>query len=77
MEKIINTLINSSIQGVDTYSHNGSTWLIFTESKQWVIELTESKTLWYNFNFFKNLFATLHLRLFKTNTSSQNGWKIM
>jgi hypothetical protein len=63
MEKIINTLINSSIQGVDTYSHNGSTWLIFTESKQWVIELTESKTLWYNFNFFKNLFAYASLEV--------------
>jgi hypothetical protein len=56
MKKIIDKLINHSIKGVDTYSHNGSTWLIFTESKQWVIELTESKTLWYNYNFFKNLF---------------------
>jgi hypothetical protein len=41
---------------VDTYTHNGSTWLIFSESKQWVIELTESKTLWYNYNFFKDVF---------------------
>ena len=56
MKKIIDKLINHAINGVDTYSHNGSTWLIFTESKQWVIELTESKTLWYNYNFFKNLF---------------------
>ena len=57
MEKIINKLINHVIKGVDTYTHNGSTWLIFTESKQWVIELTESKTLWYNYNFFKNAFV--------------------
>jgi hypothetical protein len=63
MGKIINTLINSSVQGVDTYNHNGSTWLIFTESKQWVIELTESKTLWYNFNFFKNLFGYASLEV--------------
>jgi hypothetical protein len=56
MKKIINRLINESVKGVDTYTHNGSTWLIFTESKQWVIELTESKTLWYNYNFFKNIF---------------------
>jgi hypothetical protein len=63
MEKIINTLINSSIQGVDTYSYNGSTWLIFTETKQWVIELTHSKTLWYNFNFFKNLFGYASLEV--------------
>jgi hypothetical protein len=56
MKKIVNKLIDESVKGVDTYTHNGSTWLIFTESKQWVIELTESKTLWYNYNFFKNLF---------------------
>ena len=57
MEKIINKLINDFTEGVDTYTHNGSTWLIFTESKQWVIELTERKTLWYNYNFFKGIFS--------------------
>jgi hypothetical protein len=56
MEKIIQTLINSWTKGVDTYTHNGSTWLIFTDNKQWVIELTERKTLWYNYNFFKQIF---------------------
>jgi hypothetical protein len=56
MEKIIHSLINNWIKGVDTYTHNGSTWLIFTESKKWVIELTDSKTLWYNYNFFKQIF---------------------
>jgi hypothetical protein len=57
MEKIINRLINDAVKGVDTYKNSGSTWLIFTENKQWVIELTESKTLWYNYNFFKELFS--------------------
>jgi hypothetical protein len=56
MDKVVNKLIDESVKGVDTYSHNGSTWLIFTESKQWVIELTESKTLWYNYNFFNGMF---------------------
>jgi len=57
MEKIIHKLINEFTEGVDTYTHNDSTWLIFTETKEWVIEITHSKTLWYNFNFFKNLFG--------------------
>jgi hypothetical protein len=61
MEKIIQTLINSWTKGVDTYTHNGSTWLIFTDNKQWVIELTESKTLWYNYNFFKQIFSLTSL----------------
>ena len=56
MEKIIHLLIINWIKGVDTYTHNGSTWLIFTDSKKWVIELTDSKTLWYNYNFFKQIF---------------------
>jgi hypothetical protein len=57
MEKIIHKLINDFTEGVDTYTYNGSTWLIFTESKQWVIELTDGKTLWYNYNFFKGIFS--------------------
>jgi hypothetical protein len=56
MEKIINLLIKEFIEGADTYTHNGSIWLIFTESKQWVIELTKEKTLWYNYTFFKEVF---------------------
>lgn len=57
MDKIVNKLINESVKGVDTYTHNGSTWLIFTDTKEWVIELTESKTLWYNYNFFNGMFS--------------------
>jgi hypothetical protein len=38
MEKVIHKLINEFTEGVDTYTHNGSTWLIFTESKQWVLD---------------------------------------
>ena len=57
MEKIINNIINSSVEGCDVYHHKGSTWLIFTDTKQWVIELTEERTLWYNYHFFNNLFS--------------------
>ena len=57
MEKILRRLIEYGLRGVDTYTYNGSTWLIFTDNKQWVIELTDNKTLWYNYNFFKQLFC--------------------
>jgi hypothetical protein len=56
MEKIIQLLIHNWVKGVDTYTNNGSTWLIFTDKKQWVIELTERKILWYNYTFFKQIF---------------------
>ena len=55
------SLINNWVRGMDTYTHNGSTWLIFTDSKRWVIELTEDKTLWYNYNFFKQIFSLTSL----------------
>ena len=55
MEKVINRMINDAVEGVDTYKTDSSTWLIFTETKKWVIELTKDGTLWYNYNFFKDL----------------------
>ncbi len=61
MEKVINRLIDEAVVNVDKYVNTDSTWLIFTESKQWVIELTKDGTLWYNYNFFKNLFAYMSM----------------
>jgi len=57
MERIINKLIDDAVANVDTYINSGSTWLIFTDDKRWVIELTKDGTLWYNYNFFNNLFT--------------------
>lgn len=61
MQKLVNKIINESVKDADIYQSKGSTWIIFTDNKQWVIELTEEKTLWYNYNFFKNLFNYLSL----------------
>ena len=58
---LIEKLIDKRVVGSDTYKHNGSTWLIFTEDRKWVIELTGEKTLWYNYNFFNNIFKVLSL----------------
>ena len=63
MKKVVNKTINHFVKNVDTYNNAGSTWLIFTETKQWVIELTVKKTLWYNYNFFKNVFNYLGLEV--------------
>ena len=56
MDNLIYKFINQSVRNVDTYQHNGSTWLIFTNDKKWVVELTKEKTLWYNYSFFKSIF---------------------
>jgi len=59
--EIVRELIEYNCDGVDKYIHNNSTWLIFTDDKKWVIELTKDGTLWYNYNFFKDVFKYLSL----------------
>ena len=59
--EVIFDLIDFNIEGIDVYHHNGSLWLIFTEDKKWVIELTKDGTLWYNHYFFTNCFKYLSL----------------
>ena len=53
LEKLLFGIFDEAIQGVDTYNHNGSMWLIFTDEMRWVVEYTKSQTLWYNYYFFK------------------------
>ena len=61
MEKIVKTLIDNALEGVDVYFNNGSIWLIFTETKEWVLELEKDGHLWYNHYFFRNLFSYLSM----------------
>ena len=48
---------------MDIYNHNGSLWIINTKELKWVVEFTNDKTLWYNYNLFKNLFKGISLDL--------------
>lgn len=61
MEKLINPLIEEGLKGVNVYHYKGSIWLIHPETKQWVVELTEDGTLWYNHKFFQNLYNYVSL----------------
>lgn len=61
MKSTLLKLIDSRTKGVDTYHNNGSMWLIFTDEKKWVIELTKEGTLWYNFYFFQDCFKYVSL----------------
>ena len=65
MKKIVNCLINEAVENVDQYDNDGSIWLIFTEDKRWVIELTKDGTLWYNYRFFKDLFSYVSMDVVK------------
>jgi len=61
--KILHTAFDKHTENVDNYNHNGSTWLIFTDEKKWVIELTKEGTLWYNYYFFQNIMKLLSLEV--------------
>ena len=66
-------IINKSVVGCDTYTNKNSLWLIFTDKKEWVIELTSTGSFWYNYYFFQKIF--LHhnfLILFCNNNTLTN-----
>ena len=63
IKTLVMKMIDLNIRGADKYVHKESTWLIFTESKKWVIELTKERTLWYNYYFFNDIFKVFNLDL--------------
>ena len=54
IKKLIYNMFDTMIEGVDKYVTKSSTWLIFTKEKRWVIEFTNEKTLWFNYNLFQS-----------------------
>ena len=64
MDKLIDKVISDAVQGSCLYSHRESTWLIFPEKGEWVITLFDKNGyLWYNHDFFRNLFLYLDMGL--------------
>ena len=68
-------MIDEEIEGVDKYTLNGSTWLIFTDQKRWVVEYTEDNTLWYNYSFFTEIFNILNLKATKNQNIIQKWFE--
>jgi predicted transcriptional regulator len=55
LEKLVFGMFDQMVEGSDKYvTKQGSTWLIFTEDKRWVVEFTKDKTLWFNYNLFQS-----------------------
>ena len=52
-------IMEFKLKDSDTYYNHGSTWIILTDKKQWVIELTKEGVLWYNYHFFQSIFTGL------------------
>jgi hypothetical protein len=54
LEKLLFSMFDDMIEGVDKYITSNSLWVIMTDERRWIIEFTKDKTLWYNFNVFKS-----------------------
>jgi hypothetical protein len=61
--ELIEKMIDKKVKGADTYINNGSRWLIFTDEKKWIFELTKEGTLWYNYYFFERIFKLISLNV--------------
>ena len=59
--ELIEKMIDKKVRGADTYINNDSRWLIFTDEKKWIFELTKEGTLWYNYYFFQRIFKIISL----------------
>jgi hypothetical protein len=58
-KKMFHKIMEFKLKDSDTYYNHGSTWIILTDKKQWVIELTKEGVLWYNYYFFQSIFTGL------------------
>ena len=77
MKKIIDELINNSIEGVDVYRYKNATWLIFTDETRWVVELTDEGTLWYNYKFFNDVFKYVSMECGRESNDYITGWQMI
>jgi hypothetical protein len=56
MEKLMKSFINESLIGTSLYYYKGSIWVVFSDRNEWVIELNRHRMLFFNYDFFLNLF---------------------
>ena len=60
IDKLVFGMFDQMVEGADKYvTEQGSTWLIFTDEKRWIIEFTKDRTLWFNYNLFQSEFELI------------------
>lgn len=74
-KKLLWLIFKEKTEGCDIYHNHGSIWLILTDEKKWVFELTKEGTLWYNYYFFKDCFRLLSLDVTK-NQNYITDWVV-
>jgi hypothetical protein len=74
-KKLLWLIFKENTEGCDIYHNHGSIWLILTDERKWVFELTKEGTLWYNYYFFKDCFRLLSLDV-KENQKYITDWVV-
>ena len=76
MNKLVNKVLNNSIEGFVCYEYQGSYWVVHPEKNLWVIKVsTFSGYTFFNYFFFHNLFFYLSLDLIE-NKKYISDWVI-
>ena len=61
MKKMVLNAINIATKDYQVYKHTDGLWVINPMTKDWVVNISESGYLWYNYDFFKDLFKYFSL----------------
>lgn len=61
LKKLINKVLNNSIEGFVCYEYKESYWIINPITNQWVVKVAYSGYTFYNYFFFRDLFVYMSL----------------
>lgn len=61
MEKFINKILNSCIEGFVLYDYKGSYWIVHPEKNLWVAKIAYSGYTFFNYFFFESIFFYMSL----------------
>lgn len=59
MREIIFNIINTFTKKYKLYKYKDDTWMVTSDLNDWVICLSDTGYLWYNYSFFKYIFILL------------------
>jgi hypothetical protein len=75
VKKLVNKVLNDSIEGYVCYEYQGSYWIVNPETNRWVIKVAYSGYTFFNYFFFRNIFFYLSFDVVK-NTKYISNWII-
>jgi hypothetical protein len=75
MKKLVNKVLNCSIEGYVCYEYRESYWIVNPSTNEWVIKVGHTGYTFYNYHFFKNIFRCLSLNVIE-DKKYISGWVV-